>query len=71
MNPWTRVGLAVVVASLGALGCAPIIPVGAHVTQTGQYTSADDVWVLHGDVLKRCSNTPQGPICIAARQAAQ
>ena len=29
--------------------------------------SVDDIWVLHDGVLKRCSNTAQGPVCIPAR----
>lgn len=62
-------GLALFGLALVALSaCTPaIVPVGSHVTKSGPETSVDDVWILHGGVLKRCSNTPQGPVCVAVQ----
>lgn len=58
-----------VIAVSGALlGCVPpITVVASHVTQTTADKSNDDIWIIHGHVLKRCHNTDKGPVCVPVR----
>jgi len=61
------VALSITLASL-ALGCGPrYLPLAGHTIQTGEHQQQDVVWVSeNGEIVYRCSNSSQGPICVSA-----
>jgi hypothetical protein len=71
MISWTRVVVVLGIGALGILGCATIVPIATHVTQTGPNTSTDDLWIARqgGTDMMRCTNSPQGPFCVPVTMA--
>ena len=53
-----------------AMACAPrYLPLASHTIVTGENQEADVVWITEEQLLvKRCTNTPQGPVCVTAKQ---
>jgi hypothetical protein len=62
-------GLLAALVTLGGCFATPTITVlSSHTLAVGQGMEVDAIWVEHGGVLKRCTNTPNGPICVPAQQ---
>lgn len=70
-SSWVRYAVTGCVAPIvvGATGCTPqLSPVSSHTLRVAENQDADVVWVDYDEVLMRCSNTAQGPVCIRAKQ---
>lgn len=61
------VAITIAMATL-ALGCGPrYLPLAGHTLQAGENQQQDVVWVSEkGEIVYRCSNSSQGPICVSA-----
>ena len=63
----TMTALTIAIATL-TLGCGPrYMPLAGHTLQAGEHQQHDVVWVSEsGEVIYRCSNSTQGPVCVSA-----
>lgn len=62
--------LVLILFALTAAACAPrYLPLASHTVAAGENQEADVVWITEEQLqVKRCANTPQGPVCITAQQ---
>ena len=53
-----------------AMACAPrYLPLASHTVAAGENQEADVVWVTEEQqVVKRCANSQEGPVCVTAQQ---
>lgn len=59
-----------IVGALSACsGCAPAYTaMSQHTLDAGEHVQTDVLWVQKGDAgLYRCTNTKEGPVCVAVR----
>jgi len=68
LRPFTWALCAAAVCGLSVSGCGAIVPVSSHTVRVAEHRDADVVWVSHGGILMRCSDTRTGPVCVEVRE---